>query len=172
MRIRRQPPTQLKLAAEILQFLAGDPAFQIRAGIHPRRGMTLKINNIPIAALSLCTQKMIKSYLVKRGRRSVSRNMPADPLLNLVSAHYHSQRVPANQAFNAAFHLLTARKRRLLAGRNRVLVGSCGSKRKVDSSLAPGVQRKLLQQAACTIRATFGEHIIERIDPLSCFEDL
>ena len=96
MRIRRQPPTQLKLAAEILQFLAGDPAFQIRAGIHPRRGMTLKINNIPIAAVSLSTQKMIKSYLVKRGRRSVSRNMPANPLLNLVSAHYHSQRVPAH----------------------------------------------------------------------------
>ena len=110
--------------------------------------MPLEIHDVAIAAFGLRAKEMIEGDFVERGGRSESRNMPADAFLNLVGAHHHGQRVPADQALDAALHLLAAGKRRLLPRRNRILVRRGRRERQVDAGLAPRVQRQLLQQSA------------------------
>ena len=46
MRIRRQPAALGEFLPEILQMLLVQPAFEKRARIHARRGVTLKINDV------------------------------------------------------------------------------------------------------------------------------
>ncbi len=140
MRVRTQSATGFQFAAKVLQFFLGDAAFQIRAGIHARRGMSLKIDHVAVAGFGLCPQEMIERDFVQRGRGGERRDMSADAFLNFVSANDHGQRVPANQALDAAFHLLASWKRSLLPRRNRVLVGSGRRKRQVDAGFTPGVQ--------------------------------
>ena len=79
--------------------------------------------------------------------------MAADAFLLLVGPYDHGQGVPPDQALDAAFHLLASREWSLLAGRNRVLVGSCGGEWQIDASFALGMQRKLLQKTASPLRA-------------------
>src|SRR5438128_469093 len=98
--------------------------------------------------------------------------MSANAFLELVSLDDHGQCIPAHQALDPAFHLLAARKRRLLTNGNRVLVGRSRSKRKVDASRATSMESQLLQQSSGTFGAAFGENVIKRIEPFARFNDL
>ena len=131
MRIGTQATGGLQFAAKVLQFLFGNAAFEICAGIDSGGGMTLKVDNVAVAAFSLCTKKMIEGDFVERGGGGEGRNVSANAFLHFVGAHHHGQSIPADEALDAAFHLLAAGKRRLLPGRNRILVGRSRRKRKV-----------------------------------------
>src|SRR5208283_3834741 len=72
---------------------------------------------------------------------------------------------------DAALHLLAAGKRRLLPRRDRILVGSRRREGKIDPSLAPRVQRQLLQESPRTVRSTMRKHVVERVQPLPRFQD-
>ena len=67
MRIRREPASRFQFAAEILQLLGCDAAFKIRAGINPRGGVSLKIDEIAISALSFRPQEMVERDFVQGG---------------------------------------------------------------------------------------------------------
>ena len=126
MRIRRQPTAGLHLAPKILQLLFWNAAFKISARIDARRGVPLKINDVAVAGFSRRLKKMIKSDFVKRCRGREGRNVPANAFLNLVGADNHRHCIPPNQALDAAFHLLAAGERRLVARGNRVLIWGGG----------------------------------------------
>src|SRR5436190_1913575 len=102
--------------------------------------MTLKVNEIASAIRRLSAEKMIEGDFVKSSGGGESRNVAADAVLHFVGADHHSQRIPTNNALNAAFHFLTAGEWGLLNGGNRILIWSSGGKRKIDTGLAPGMQ--------------------------------
>ena len=54
---------------------------------------------------------------------------------------------------------------------NRVLVRSGRGKRKVYAGGAAGVQRQLLQQTSCPLRAALRQNIVQRIQPLPGFQN-
>src|SRR5215469_14680815 len=110
MRVRRQPSARLQFAAKILQLLLREPPFEECARIHPRRGMALKIHDIAIAALSPGTQEVITCYFVKRGSRSIGRNVAADAAFNTVGANELGHGVPTNQTLDPPPHFLAAGK--------------------------------------------------------------
>ena len=57
------------------------------------------------------------------------------PFLGLVGAHDHRQRVPADEALDAALDVVAARHQRLLVGGDRVDVGRVGGERQLDAVL-------------------------------------
>src|SRR5207253_4940943 len=63
MRIRREPSARLQFASEVFQFLARNAAFQIRAGVHARSSMALKINDVTIAALDRKSTRLNSSHV-------------------------------------------------------------------------------------------------------------
>ena len=150
-----------------MQLLLGNATFQIRAGVHAGRGVALKVDQVAIAGFSSRLQKMIEGDFVKRGGGGKSGNVAANAFLDLVGAHHHGQRIPAHHALDAALHFLAAGKGRLLPRSDGVLVGSGGGKGKIHAGRAPRVQRQLLQQSSRPLRATLGQNIVQRIEPLS-----
>ncbi len=152
MRIGREAASRLQLAAKVFQFFFGDAALKISAGVNSRRSMSLEIDKIAVARFGGCMKKMIERHFIERCCRGKGGNMPADAFLNLIGADNHGHGVPAHQALDAPLHLLAAGKRRLLPRGNRILIGSGRRKRKVDASLAPGMQGQLLQEAAGPFR--------------------
>ena len=167
MGIRREAAACFQFAAKILQLLFRNAAFEIGASIHAGRGVALEVNQVAVAGFGLRLQEMIERDFIQRGRGGERGNVSANAALDLVGPHHHGQGIPAHQALDAALHFLAAGKRRLLPGSDRVLVRSCGGKRKVYAGGAPGVQRELLQQTSGPLRATLGQHIVQRIQPLS-----
>src|SRR5207253_5417005 len=118
-------------------------AFQERARIHSRRGVTLVIDDVPVACLRTRPKKVVECDIVKVRGRGISRNVSADAVLLFVGADHHGHGVPAHQALDPPLHFLAAWKWRLLPDRNRILVGSGGSKRKVDSGGPSSMKLKL-----------------------------
>ena len=154
MRIRRQAAARLQFAAEILQLLFGDAAFEKSARINAGRGVSLEINQVAIAVSVRAAEEVIERHFVQRGRRGISRNVPADAAPAILLA-----RTTMASAFQRT-RLLIRRSISWLPGNggccrdgNRVLVRSGGGKGKVDAGRAPGVQRELLQQPSGPLRA-------------------
>ena len=117
VRIGTEAAAGLQFAAEILQLLFGDAAFEIGARIDAGRGVALEVDDVAVAAFGLRAEEMVEGDFVQRGGRGEGRDVPADAFLNLVGPHHHGQGVPAHQALDAALHLLAAGKRRLLPRR-------------------------------------------------------
>ena len=171
MRIRRQPAARLQLPPKVLQFLFWDTPFEVGAGVHSRRGVSLEINNIAVAGFRGRVKKMIERHFVKRSRRRKRRNVSADAFLNLVGADDHGHGVPAHQALDAPLHFLTAGEWRLGLRVDRILVGSRRRERKVHSRGTPRMQRQLLQQSPRPLRSALRKYIVERVQPLPRLQD-
>ena len=75
--------------------------------------MTLKVHYVAIALFSARSQEVIKGNLLESRCRSKCRNVSANAFLDLIRANDHGQRVPADKALDAPFHLLAAGKWRL-----------------------------------------------------------
>src|SRR5215831_10948500 len=115
MRIRRKSAAGLQLAAEIFQLMRADTPLDKRARIDTWRCVPLKINRVTLEFVGAPAEEMIEAHLIQSSRRSISRNMPADIVFDAICAHYHGQRVPPNQALDAAFEFLISREKRLQA---------------------------------------------------------
>src|SRR6266566_8483210 len=155
MRIRRKASARFEFPAKILQFLLGNSTFKIGTSVYSRRSVSLVIHDVSVSRLGLSAQEVIESNLVKRSRRSESRDVTADTFLNLIGSHHHGQRIPAHQALYATLHLLAAGKRGLLPDGNRILVGRSRSERKIYTGRPTRVERELLQQPSSPVCPTF-----------------
>src|SRR6266700_3973618 len=78
MRIRRKPAAGLQLAAEVFELLRAEAALQKRASVNTGRGVALEINRVAFEFIRTRAEEMVETHLVKRGRGSVGRNVPAD----------------------------------------------------------------------------------------------
>ena len=116
VRIRGKPAARLQFAPKIFQLLRRKPCLpETRAHKFPaRRAPGNKPCRLRIPR-ERAAKKMIEPHFIKRRRRSVRRNVPADVVLHAVRAHHHRQRVPADQALDPPLQLLIPGKQRLRA---------------------------------------------------------
>ena len=119
MRIGRQTTAWREFLPKILQMRFVQTAFEIRARIHSRRGVTLKINHVAGEIFRAPTEKMILRDFVKCRRRREGRDVTTDVRVR-IRLHHHRHRVPADDALDATFNVAVARIHRLVGGRNRV----------------------------------------------------
>ena len=54
------PPPGVELAAEVLQLLDREPAFEERAGVDAGRGVPLEVDDVAVAVLALPRKKWLK----------------------------------------------------------------------------------------------------------------
>ena len=113
VRIRRQPAARLQLAAEVLELLGADAPFEERAGIDAGRGVALEVDDVAVVVVALALEEVVEADFVERRGRRVRRDVAADPLFELVGLDHHRQRVPADEALDAALDFAAARERRL-----------------------------------------------------------
>src|SRR5260370_13444130 len=76
---------------------------------------------------------MCKPHSGDRCRVASVVELTADVVLHAVRAHHHGQRVPADEALDAALQFLVAGKKRLQAYGNRIRVRSIGAERQGDA---------------------------------------
>ena len=116
MRVGRQAAARLRLAAEVLELLDRQPAFEKRPRVDAGRRVALEEDDVAVVALAPALEEVVEADFVQRGRRGERRDVAADAVAQLVGAHDHRQRVPAHEALDAALEGLIARKCRLLRG--------------------------------------------------------
>ena len=107
--------------------------------------MALKVNNIAVAGFGLRSQEMVERNFIEGRSGRECGNVSANAFLDLVGAHDHGKRIPADQALDAALHFLTAGDGSLRFGIDGVLVRSRGGKRKINPRCAARVQGELLK---------------------------
>ncbi len=159
MRIRRQPAARGELAAEVVELLFGETAFEERARIYAWRSVPLVVDDVAVARVTR-PEKVIETDFVQRGGRREGRDVPADAGLVLVRAQHHGDRVPANQALDAALDFLAAGERHFLLGRQRVDVRRVGAERKPDAAAAR-MFAELLQQLSRARGPARLQHVVE-----------
>ena len=165
MRIRGKPAAGFEFAPEIFKLLARKPAFEKRARVDSGRGVALKVNDVAFEFRRMRAEKMVEADFVERGRGSVGGDVPADVVLFAVRAHHHGQRVPANQALDAAFELLIAREIGLHPVGNGVDEGRVGGERNLYADNFR-VRAQPLQDVGSHVRAARLQHGVQRFKPL------
>ena len=78
MRIGRKPAAFREFLAKILQMRLGQAAFEERAGVNSRGRVPLKIHRVAGKIFRAPAEEMVERHFVKRRRRGVSRDVPAD----------------------------------------------------------------------------------------------
>src|SRR5688572_23871548 len=139
------------------------------AGINAGSGMALEIDDVAVVAIALAAEEVVEPDLVQRGGGGERRNVAADAFLELVRLDDHRQRVPADEALDAALDLAATGKRRLLAGGDGIDVRGVRREGLLDV-VASGVIAEFAKEAADSCGAAGLKHVIERLQPLPCFE--
>ena len=166
MRIARQAARRLQLAAEVLQVVFAQPAFEKGPRIHAGRGVPLEIDQVAaVAVVAAAAEEVVEADFVQRGRRGERRDVPAQAVEVLVGPVDHRHRVPANDALDPPLQLAVARISRLLAAVDRVDVGRVEGVRQLDARL-PGLAVEHGQELLDPLRPLGVQHILQRIEPL------
>ncbi len=168
VRVARQAAARGQLAAEVLELLLRQPAFEERAGVDAGRGVALEVDHVAFVAVA-AAEEVVEGHLVERGRRGVGRDVAADAVFVTVGAHHHGHGVPADQALDAALDLAAARVGHLLVGVDGVDVGGVGGERQLDAA-GVGVAAQFAEQPADAGRATGLQHVVQGLEPLPGFE--
>ena len=132
------PPPSFSSRRKFSSLLRGETPFEKRARVDARRRVSLEVDDVAVVIVALALEEVIEPDFVERGGRRVGRDVTADAVLELVGLDDHRQRVPSDQALDAALDLAAARERRLIGGGNRVDVGRVGRERLRDA-VAAGV---------------------------------
>ena len=111
--------------------------------------MALEVDGVAFEIFAAGAEEMVEADFIKSGGGGVRGDVAADVVLDAIGADDHGQRVPANQALDAALELLIAGEQRLEAGGNRVDVRSVGGERQVDATDF-GVGAQALENFAAT----------------------
>src|SRR5436305_1786982 len=82
-----QPAAELQLLAKVHKLLLAEPAFDERARVHAGAGVALEINDIPGLLVGAAAEKVIEADFVKRRRRGIGGDVPAD-VGGLVGSHH------------------------------------------------------------------------------------
>src|SRR5688572_4117707 len=131
--------------------------------------MPLKINDVAVVMVALALEEVVEPDFIQRGRRCIGRNMTANPVVELVGPDHHRERVPPNEALDAALNLSTARKRWLFRNGDGVDIRGVRREGELDAA-TPGVVLEKSEQAADPGRPARLEHVVERLEPLARLE--
>ena len=130
--------------------------------------MSLEIDLIARIIVALAPKEVVEAHLEQRGRRGISRNVPANARALAIGPHHHGHGIPANDAFNASLDFAITGIEWLLANRNGVDIGGVGCKGKLDPAVVSQVG-ELSQQIADAFGPFAFENILERLQPLGRF---
>src|SRR5260370_25815301 len=104
------PTAGFQLAAEIFELLRGDAAFEEGAGVDAGRGVPLEVDRVALELGRASAEEMVEADFVEGRGACVGGDVAADIVLDAVGAHDHGERVPADEAFDAALQFLIARE--------------------------------------------------------------
>ena len=102
MRVGGQAGLVAQLVAEILQVLLRKPAQQKGARVDAGRGVALEVDEVAGLVAVVGAEEVVEADFEQSGEGGVGGNMAADAGVLLVLAMDHGQRVPADQALDAA----------------------------------------------------------------------
>ncbi len=160
--------TTVYFTAEIVELLLAEAALQIGARVHPGRTVTLEKHQVTTRILAVAAKEIIEAHVIERGTGQKGRDMSAEPLVIIIGAHHHRQRVPANQRAYAALDEQIARHAVFGFGRNGVAIRSGDCRRHLHAAIGCPID-EALEQVGGTPLASIVRYRIERIEPLSCF---
>src|SRR3989304_4755726 len=149
----------MQLISEVLQLFYRKTAFQKRPCINPRRGVTLKINNIAFLIFSPCPKKVIEANLIQCRRRGIGRNMPPNAFLQTVGSYDHSHSIPTNNTLDATFDLPASGKGRVFFSRDGIDVRCIGRERQFHSGFLC-VDLELPEKAADSPRSSLLQYMV------------
>ena len=112
---------RLQLAAEVIEVLLGQPAFEESPRVNAGRSVPLDINLVPVvAAFAPAAEEVVEADFVEGRGGGESGNMSAQPVVLLVGPVHHRHRVPADDALDPPLDFAVAGVARLGAMGNRV----------------------------------------------------
>jgi hypothetical protein len=149
--------------------LLGQASLEEGAGVDPRRGVALEVDEVPRVILAPAAKEVVEGHLVEGRRRRVGGDVTADALGDAVGADHHGHGVPANDALDPALDLPAAGVGHLLGRMNGVDVGRFGGEGEPDAR-APGVDVKGLEEGTHALGSLVAEHPLQRIQPLPGFQ--
>src|SRR6266404_6234426 len=131
--------------------------------------MSLEIYGVTFELRGARAEEMVEADFVERGGAGVGGDVAADVVLDAIGAHDHGQRVPANQALDAALEFLIAGEQRLEAIGNRVGVRRVRCEWEIDAGNG-GVRAEALQNFRGDFGAAGFEERIKRLEPFLHFQ--
>src|SRR5665213_108169 len=131
-----------------------EPSFQKSPRIHAGRSVALIVDQIAGLAVIAAAEEVVESHFAESGERGIGGDVTADVRIVLIGADYHRSRIPANQAFDAAFQRAISRIRSFFVRWNRIQVGSVNGLRRRDAE-SGGAGQKLFEQVTGAIGTGF-----------------
>jgi hypothetical protein len=171
VRIGRESGLGAQLVTEIAEVRLVEPPLEKAARIDTGRGVSLVVDDVGLAPAVPAAEEVVEAYFVEGRRRRKRRDVAADPVRLAIAAHDHGQRVPPDEALDAALDLAVAGKRHLLGDRDRVDVGRAGGKRHLDARL-PCPRGQRVEQADDPGFVSLTEHVVEGLNPFTGFDRL
>ena len=111
-----RPPPSFSSRRKLVELLRAQAPFEERPRVDAGCGVALEVDDVAVVVLALALEEVVEADFVQGGGRGERRDVPADAVFRLVRLDDHRQRVPADQALDAAFDLAAAGERRLLGG--------------------------------------------------------
>src|SRR5262245_43874158 len=142
--------------------------FQKGPRVNARRGVALKVDDVPVVIGVPGAEEVIEPDLEQRRRRCVSGYVAADAALFAVGWDDHRQRVPPHKALDSPLDLAAAWIDRLPLDGNGVDVRRIGGERDYDAGPLR-IDVKLREQFARALRPATIDHVIKRIEPFAGF---
>jgi hypothetical protein len=131
--------------------------------------VSLEVDGVTLEFGSAGAEEMVEADLVEGGGGGVGGDVAANVVLDAVGADDHGQRIPANQAFDAALEFLISWEKRFKAYGDGVGVGGVGGEREVDAGDG-GVGAKTLENFGGDFWAAGFEDGVEGLEPLLDFD--
>src|SRR5579872_827956 len=162
-----------QLVAEVFQMLFVQASFEIGAGVHTGRSVSLEVDEVAsdVAGrwiLIRAAEEMVVADLDQGRERRVSGQMATDIRIVFIGAHDHSERVPPRQAFDAPFDLTVARIRHLVFRRNGIDVRSVPAQRDSHAEIG-GAFHQVFEQVTRSVWTYLIDNIIEGFNPFGGF---
>ena len=124
-----------------MQFFGAQAAFEKRARIIARRGVSLEVDEIRDATVVATAEEMVLPDLVERSRRSKAGDMAAEGGVFAVRVDHHGHGVPTDIALDPALEFEVPGIIILLFFRNGIDVGSADNGRNVQARSAEAIDQ-------------------------------
>jgi hypothetical protein len=169
VRVGRQPAARVAVfLAEAVELVGAESPFQERAGVDPRRRVTLDEDLVAATGRGLAAEEVVEAHLVERRRGCIGGDVPAHADPRALGAVHHDRGVPADPAPIAPLDVLVAGEPGLQFGGDGVDVIRRGQSRD-GYPLFTCALEQAQHQVAGPGRPGAGQQIVERLEPLRGF---
>ena len=108
------PPPGFSSRRKFSSFSRRQASLEERTRVDAGRRVSLEVDDVAVVVVALALEEVVEADFVERGGRCEGRDVTADAVFGLVGLDHHRQRVPADEALDAALDLAAAWERRLI----------------------------------------------------------